>query len=464
MAESQPTTTKRAAGAGPDAQGPAGFSMADVERYVADERRRSRRVVVWTGSMLLCVFLFFFIIFISIGIYSVKSRRQHEAAMADFEQKTQAMRAQFGMVSNRVVAIENVQRDIARFMEALEQSENSRTRELDALLVDVEKIRGWAARVDDKHEASLSDIDARLQEADARAQLEIDATRKELADLIRAADNADNRGDAAASAGALADASRPDDHADPLGDLMLEDPAALTAGQLTRAGVFDIDVDEPPVPGMERREIMVITFPNGDRYEGEMRDGLMHGWGIYAARLGSRYDGQFVDGMKTGRGTLVEANGDKYVGHFANDMKSGRGSLVYANGDRYVGDFINDMRSGKGTMLFANGMKYAGDFKNGLQDGVGMLRFATGDIYRGEIREGVRTGKGAYYFVDGSRYIGEFVGGRRHGQGRYIYASGEEYVGAFRDGQRHGNGTSILPNGKQFNGLWELDKLIQKLP
>lgn len=76
----------------------------------------------------------------------------------------------------------------------------------------------------------------------------------------------------------------------------------------------------------------VRTFPSGEKYVGEFKDGKFHG-----------------------QGTFTFANGDKYVGEFKDGKRNGQGIDSYANGDKYVGEFSNGERYGQGTMYGSNG-------------------------------------------------------------------------------------------------------------
>lgn len=442
-----------------------GVTMEEVKRYVQAERSRNRRAVVWTATLLLGVFLFFLVIFLSIGIYVTHARRATGEALFALRAQHAQDTALLAAVSNRVTLLERVQVDLDRLLVQAESSDITRTRELDGVLADIAKIRNWVDTMDTEGKESLTQIDMRLQDVRSNATQAIASVRSEIERMLGTLQaGVPVVGDAGIPEGALDDLPDFGDRASqaPQPSLDLEQ-VTLTEQGLTDAGVFVAPEAEPFDPGAERREITVVEFPNGDHYEGEMDRGLCHGWGLYRYRNGDRYDGQFQDGLKAGRGTLVYANGDKYTGDFSADLRSGRGSLAYANGDRYAGDFANDMPSGRGTMLYANGNKYAGYFLNGQRHGPGLLRFANADIYRGEFREDARTGKGTYVFADGSKYVGDFLDGRRQGQGRYVYASGEEYEGQFWDGARQGVGVSIFPNGKRIKGLWEADRLVRYL-
>jgi len=91
--------------------------------------------------------------------------------------------------------------------------------------------------------------------------------------------------------------------------------------------VSEVDADM----GQSRKGVIsVVTFPNGDRYEGGFNKGLFSGWGVYYYHNGDRYDGEFSHDMKSGRGTFKFGNGDKYIGKFKDDMMDGYGAFSYA--------------------------------------------------------------------------------------------------------------------------------------
>ncbi len=443
-----------------------GVTMDEVKGYVAAERGRNRRTVVWTATLLTCVFLFFLVIFLSIGIYVVKEQRVTRETLDGMQDIASTQGGGIMGISNKVAMLEALQHEINQLLIDLEESEVTRTRELDAVLVDLEKFRTELVSRDAETADRLANYQVRMRNAQDQAEEKLASIRTEIESLIggiEAAPPVATTGEPVDDSGMTLPDIGTLPRVDSMPDETLE-AVALNDQALDDAGVFNVDEDEPEESPDERQEIYVITFPNGDRYEGEMVDGLMHGWGIYATQNGGRYDGQFVDGMREGRGTVVYANGDKYVGEFHADMKSGRGTIHYTNSDRYVGEFGNDMRFGKGTLLYASGNKYAGDFKNDVRHGNGILRFSNGDIYRGQFTEDLRTGRGTYVFTDGSSYTGDFVNGRRHGQGRYVYASGDEFEGRFEQGSREGEGTLIMANGKRIKGFWQGDKMLRNVP
>ena len=71
------------------------------------------------------------------------------------------------------------------------------------------------------------------------------------------------------------------------------------------------------------------------------------------------YAGDFMIGKFDGRGILEftadRYQGDHYQGEFKNGLKHGFGMYFFANGDKYVGEYQFGKREGKGTYTFSNG-------------------------------------------------------------------------------------------------------------
>jgi hypothetical protein len=70
-----------------------------------------------------------------------------------------------------------------------------------------------------------------------------------------------------------------------------------------------------------------------DVYEGEWREGLPHGLGVYRFADGRRFEGRFEAGKVQGLARFVYANGDLLEGEFRGDQLAGTGRLVRAGGE-----------------------------------------------------------------------------------------------------------------------------------
>ena len=126
-----------------------------------------------------------------------------------------------------------------------------------------------------------------------------------------------------------------------------------------------------------------INYANGDRYVGEILDGIPHGYGTYIFANGNKYVGNFKDGKSHGYGTLTygkgEWEGEKYVGNFKDGNMHGYGTYIHANGSKYVGEHSLGERHGQGTFTWNNGNKLVGDAKRGkpwnviMYDSVGTI-------------------------------------------------------------------------------------------
>lgn len=105
------------------------------------------------------------------------------------------------------------------------------------------------------------------------------------------------------------------------------------------------------------------VWNNGDIYEGEFENDLMHGTGKLSIVGKGTYEGKFVKGKKSGIGTYTFVNGDVYIGEWLDDKMNGEGTYTFANGDKYSGNFSNNMFNGYGTYT-KNGQSYSGTWKN----------------------------------------------------------------------------------------------------
>ncbi len=97
------------------------------------------------------------------------------------------------------------------------------------------------------------------------------------------------------------------------------------------------------------------TYPNGDKYVGEYKDGEQHGQGTYTFPNRDEYVGEFKDAQRNGQGTYTYADGSKYVGEYKDDKFNGQGTYTYANGNKYVGEFKDHNFNGQGIKYLANG-------------------------------------------------------------------------------------------------------------
>ena len=149
------------------------------------------------------------------------------------------------------------------------------------------------------------------------------------------------------------------------------DGAGRELGQLING-----DYRPTPQPCVERHtetqffqgKVALVTtcvFASGNRYEGEMRDGAYHGFGIFSWAEGTLYEGEWLNGQQEGRGTLTFADGRQYVGDWNGGARHGHGVMRWPDGREYFGGWIDGQRHGQGTLLYANGLMYSGEWRDG---------------------------------------------------------------------------------------------------
>ena len=112
-------------------------------------------------------------------------------------------------------------------------------------------------------------------------------------------------------------------------------------------------------------------------YQGEWADGLQNGNGFYKCPQFS-YNGQWDKGWMDGDGVLTFSNGDRYEGTVHENIIDGIGSYNFANGNWYEGEFVNGKMNGLGVFQFKKGDRFEGEFYDGKIYGDGTM-YLVGD-------------------------------------------------------------------------------------
>lgn len=111
------------------------------------------------------------------------------------------------------------------------------------------------------------------------------------------------------------------------------------------------------------------TYPHGESYAGECKNGLRHGKGIYYFSDGSWVQGTWENDKLSGNATFYHAQHQRTdQGTFCGTARKGRGMMTWKDGNIYKGTW-NDTEEGlqgKGIMLSPEGKKEAGKWINGL--------------------------------------------------------------------------------------------------
>jgi hypothetical protein len=237
----------------------------------------------------------------------------------------------------------------------------------------------------------------------------------------------------------------------------------LSARRVERRRSTIATAQPPPQEGRS-----TYTYPNGDEYDGEWRQGKRHGKGVYIEYLTkNQYEGDWRDDLRHGKGILsARQNGYIYDGDWQHDVRCGRGHSSLKNVENYAGEWRANRFHGMGVYSNAQGDVYDGEWQRGLREGMGKLTCerATADEneefgglkqYVGEWRAGRFHGTGTAQYMDGTQYSGTFEEGKRHGTGLLFYANGDRYEGQWWKGFRHGEGSFFsATSGMTKEGAW----------
>lgn len=235
------------------------------------------------------------------------------------------------------------------------------------------------------------------------------------------------------------------------------------------------------------------TWPNGDVYTGNFKNGAMSGKGKLTTKDGDSYEGDFLNGQYHGIGVVRFADGRIYQGEVNNGQMTGKG--IYSCPDGVIeGNFLNG--EAHGWAVFKDDrIIYCGEFDNGKQKGSGILYdkasheyirgmwndegqllcstdrgtctieelegegeghldYSNGDVYDGYIKYITPEGNGVYTYANGDKIEGTFVHGICEGKATITYVNGEKYIGETKNNKMNGNGTYLWPNGNSYIGKY----------
>lgn len=130
-------------------------------------------------------------------------------------------------------------------------------------------------------------------------------------------------------------------------------------------------------------------------YEGGLLYDRPDGWGIETTADGTRYEGYFTKGKRGPSGKWELRNGNVYEGEFVNGLMHGRGKLTNdVNKTSYDGDWKGGKMHGSGVYLWEDGRRYQGEYENDKKKGFGAYMWIDGRVYYGMWKDGVQHGEG----------------------------------------------------------------------
>lgn len=101
-------------------------------------------------------------------------------------------------------------------------------------------------------------------------------------------------------------------------------------------------------------------WTDGSRFKGNFLDSLKHGFGKFKWNNGSMYEGNFVKGEIEGKGSLfllslgfyTWPDGRTYEGQWKDNMMNGQGIFKWKDGKKYIGEYIADKKHGYGEFFW----------------------------------------------------------------------------------------------------------------
>lgn len=178
-------------------------------------------------------------------------------------------------------------------------------------------------------------------------------------------------------------------------------------------------------------------------YQGEWERGRMHGKGVfyYESEGGISDDGKGKKKSSAVSGTGADDVQSRYEGDFRENLRHGNGIYVLQDGSVYEGTWREGMMHGRGVFNWSDGSVYEGEWKDGRRHGAGVLRASDGFSYDGMWVQNAMEGRGTAVYPNGQTYNGLFSNGKREGRGTIYFTNGAVYEGRFRDDKVDGQGT-----------------------
>lgn len=106
-----------------------------------------------------------------------------------------------------------------------------------------------------------------------------------------------------------------------------------------------------------KKEIPFVIRPGGF-YKGEFKKWYPH----EANKI--KIEGRFENWIANGPGEIHFPDGDKYQGDLKNNRMHGKGAYTHANGTMWVSDFVKNNASGRGKIFYSSGRVYEGEILN----------------------------------------------------------------------------------------------------
>ncbi|HYG51588.1 MAG TPA: C1 family peptidase [Flavobacteriales bacterium] len=245
-----------------------------------------------------------------------------------------------------------------------------------------------------------------------------------------------------------------------------------------------------------------FKFDNGDTYEGDVKNGMPEGNGIYQYANGEVFTGTFKGGKKEGKGTYYFTDGTVKTAWWSSDTINAAADFLdytYAVIDVDENTTYSGYCKGEdwifGSYESSGGYSasiYTGKFREGKKDDFGIREFSS-FTYVGSIANDAfskayafisnktkriyiyTTTEGSFQKATNSVDLSDKIvlfkedeadtmtttdkkqctyGNCQNGYGKFTYASGNTYEGFFNNGYRNGYGKYTTKQGESYEGLY----------
>ena len=215
----------------------------------------------------------------------------------------------------------------------------------------------------------------------------------------------------------------------------------------------------------------VLTFPDGTKYTGTMKNGEITGEGEYTFSNGATYTGQVLNGLRHGKG-IYKSEGILFEGEWKNGLKHGKGKIKQ-EGMELEGEWDEGVLKGKCRIKWKTGNIFEGELVNNKMCGNGyMIWYDKGEKYTGQWDNNLQNGFGIHIWYDSNqemkyfrdRYVGQWKDGKRDGYGKFFYSNGNIYEGYWKNNKKEGFGILCFQDRTKYIGNFKDDIMIDNLP
>lgn len=106
-----------------------------------------------------------------------------------------------------------------------------------------------------------------------------------------------------------------------------------------------------------RGNMVTISYEDGSRYEGEMKNDHFDGYGVFWSKSGEKYEGNWRYGEMSGYGIMDYGNGRRYEGQWLHGDMHGKGKYYSGDGTIVDGYWKDGNPDGPATVYYPDGRK-----------------------------------------------------------------------------------------------------------